>query len=159
MTATTAPLYSSRCLSSQATDSASRWLVGSSSSSRSGALEQQPAERDAAALAAGELGDVGVARRQAQRVHRRVEHRVEVPGVGGVDLVLQARELVGGLVGVVGGDLVVAVDQVAQLADAVLDVAADVLGLVELRLLLEQPDGGAGLQLRLAAVAVVDARP
>ena len=97
--------------------------------------------------------------RQAQRVHRRVEHRVEVPGVGRVDLVLEAGELVGGLVRVVRGDLVVAVDQVAQLAHAVLDVAAHVLRLVELRLLLEQPDRRAGLQLRLAAVAVVDARP
>ena len=67
------------------TDSASRWLVGSSSSSRSGAREQQPAERDAAALAAGQLGDVGVGRRQAQRVHRVLERGVEVPRVGGVD--------------------------------------------------------------------------
>ena len=121
-----------------------------------GRAQQQPAERDPAPLAAREPGDVGIARRQAQRVHRRVEHRVEVPGVGRVDLVLQPSELVRGLVRVVGGDLVVAVDELAQLANAVLDVAAHVLGLVELRLLLEQPDGRAGLQLRVAAVAVVD---
>ena len=159
MTATTVPLYSSRWRSSQPTDSASRWLVGSSSSSRSGAAEQQPAERDAAALAAGELGHVGVGGRQAQRVHRRVELRVEVPGVGGVDPLLQARELVGGLVGVVGGELVEAVEQRARLGDAVLDVAAHVLALVELGLLLEQPDGGAGRELRLAAVLGVAARP
>ena len=105
-----------------------------------GRAEQQPAERDAAALAAGELGHVGVARRQPQRVHRGLEHRVEVPGVGGVDPVLQARELVGRFLGVVGRELVEAVEQVAQLAHAVLDVAAHVLGLVELRLLLEHPD-------------------
>ena len=35
--------------------------------------EQQPAERDAAALAAGERRDVGVGGREAQRVHRLVE--------------------------------------------------------------------------------------
>ncbi|MFI5123046.1 MAG: ATP-binding cassette domain-containing protein, partial [Vicinamibacteria bacterium] len=37
---------------------------------------------------------------------------------------LQARELIGGFVGVVGGDLVVAVEQIAELANSVLDVAA-----------------------------------
>ena len=79
-----------------------------------GRAQQQPAERDAAALAAGELGDVGVGGREPQRVHRRVELGVEVPGVGGVDPLLQARELVGGLVGVVGGELVEAVEQRAR---------------------------------------------
>ena len=114
--------------------------------------EQQAAERDAAALTAGELGDVGVGGRQAQGVHRLVELRVEVPRVRGVDLLLDPRELVGGLVGVVRGELVEAVEQRAGLRDAVLDVAADVLGLVELRLLLEQADARAGRELRLAAV-------
>ena len=114
--------------------------------------EQQPAQRHAAALAARELRDVGVGGRQAQRVHRRVEHRVEVPRVGRVDLLLQARELVGGLVGVVGGQLVEAVQQPAQLGHALLDVAAHVLGLVERGLLLEQAHRRAGREPRLAAV-------
>ena len=69
------------------------------------------------------------------------------------------RELVGGLVGVVRGELVEAVEQAAQLGDAVLDVAAHVLGLVQVRLLLEQPDRRAGRELRLAAVLGVLARP
>ena len=116
-----------------------------------GLAQQQPAERDAAALAAGQRGDVRVAGRAAQRVHRGVEHRVEVPGVGGVDLLLQPRELVRRLLGVVGRQLVEAVEQRAHLGDAVLDVAAHVLGLVERRLLLEQPDGGAGRELGVAA--------
>ena len=117
--------------------------------------QQQPRERDPPPLAAGERRDVRVAGRAAQRVHRLVDHRVEAPGVGGVDLLLQPRELVGGLVGVVGRQLVEAVEQVAQLADAVLDVAAHVLGLVELGLLLEQPDAGAGRELGLAAIVSV----
>ena len=50
-----------------------------------------------------------------------------------------------------GRDRVEAVEQVAQLADAVLDVPAHVLGRVELGLLLEQADGRAGRELRLAA--------
>ena len=116
-----------------------------------GRAEQQPAQRDAAALAAGELRDVGVGGRQAQRVHRVVDVRVEVPRVGGVDLRLQRGELVGGLVGVVGGQLVEAVEQRARAGDPVLDVAAHVLGLVELRLLLEQPDRRVGRQHRVAA--------
>ena len=80
-----------------------------------GLLEEQPAERDAAALAAGERGHVGVAGRQAQRVHRLVDALVEAPRVGGVDPLLDARELVGGLLGVVGGQLLEAVEQAAHL--------------------------------------------
>ena len=66
-------------------------------------------------------------------LHRRLlrEQRVEV-GVG---------------LGERGRDRVEAVEQVAQLADAVLDVAAHVLGRIELGLLLEEADGGAGMQL------------
>ena len=98
-----------------------------------GRAEQQAAERDAAALAAGELRDVGVGGRQAQRVHRVLELRVEVPRVGRLDLVLDAGHLVGGLVAVVHRELVEPVEQRLRLGDAVLDVALDVLGLVELR--------------------------
>ena len=105
------------------------------------------------------VDDVGVAGRQAQGVHRDLERGVELPGVGGVDAVLEARELVGGLLGVVGGELVEAVEHVAQLAHAVLDVAADVLVRVELGLLLQQADGRAGGELGVAAVLGVAARP
>ena len=77
--------------------------------------QQQPAQRHAAALAAGELGYVGVGRGQTQRVHGGVELRVQVPGVGRVDALLDARELVRGVVGVVGGELVEAVEQRAGL--------------------------------------------
>jgi hypothetical protein len=79
-----------------------------------------------------------------------VEPVVELPEVGAVDRVLHLRLLgeqrvvVGVRLGERGADLVEAVEQVAQRADAVLDVAAHVLGRVELRLLLEQPDGRAG---------------
>ena len=59
--------------------SASRWLVGSSSSSMSGFCEQQPAERDAALLAARELRDVGVARRQRSASIAISSCAVEIP--------------------------------------------------------------------------------
>ena len=52
-------------------------------------LQQQPAQRDAAPLAARQRGDRGVGRRAAQRVQRDVDAPVEVPAVPGVDLRLQ----------------------------------------------------------------------
>ncbi len=121
-----------------------------------GRAQQQAAERHAAALAAGERAHVGVRRRQAQRVHRVFELRVEVPRVGRFDLRLDLAELLGGLLGVVGGQLVEAVEQRLGLGDAVLDVALDVLALVELRLLLEHPDGRARRERGLAAVLLID---
>ena len=120
--------------------------MGSSSSSRSGLRQQQPAQRDAAALAAGQGRDVGVARRAAQRVHGDLDVALEVPGVGRLDLGLElgllgAELLVVGVgVGPLGQHLVVALEQAAHLADAVHHVAEHVLGRVEVRLLLEQAD-------------------
>ena len=88
-----------------------------------GRAQQQAAQRHAAALAAGERAHVRVGRRQAQRVHRVFELRVEVPRVGRFDLGLDPAELLGRLIGVVGGQLVEAVEQRLRLGDAVLDVA------------------------------------
>ena len=53
------------------------------------ALQQQAAQRDAAALAAGQGRDRRIARRAAQRVHRDLDGAVEFPGVGLVDFFLQ----------------------------------------------------------------------
>ena len=116
--------------------------------------EEQPAERDPAALASGERRHVAVAVGQPQGVHRVVERRVERPAVAPVDLLLHLRLLgeqrveVGVGLGEARGDRLEAVEQVAQLAHAVLDVAAHVLRGIELRLLLEQPDRCAGRELR-----------
>ena len=87
-------------------------------------VEQQPAQRHAAALAAGELADIGVVGRAAQRVHRQIDLGVELPEILGVDLVLELGHLLGGLVGVVGGDLVVAVEQRLLGGHALHDVLA-----------------------------------
>ncbi len=54
-----------------------------------GAAEQEPAQRDAPALAAGQLVDLGVRRRQAQCFHGEVHALVEVPGVRDVDPILK----------------------------------------------------------------------
>ena len=104
-----------------------------------GRVQQQLAQRHAAALAARQGFDIGVAIGTAQRVHRLVDLAVQVPQALGLDLVLQLRHLVGGLVGIVGGDLVVAVDQRLLLGDAFHDVFAHILGGIQLRLLRDSP--------------------
>ena len=121
--------------------------------------QEQTAERDAAALAAGQLRDIGVGGRAAERVHRDLERRVEIPGVERVDLLLHASELVGDLVGVVHRELVEAIEQRARLRDPLLDVALHVLVRIEVGLLREQADGCAGRELSVAVELGVDARP
>ncbi len=89
--------------------------------------EQQPAERHPASLAARERPDRRVWRRAAKRVHRVLDHAVEIPGIGRVDLILQARELGRRLLRVVGSQLVEALEQGGELLDPVEHVAAHVL--------------------------------
>ena len=88
-----------------------------------GLLEEQAAQRDAAPLASREGGDVRIARRAAQRVHRDLQMGVEVPEVLVVDLVLELRGLVGGVVRVVFHQGVVAIDDCLLFRDAFLDIS------------------------------------
>ena len=108
-----------------------------------GLLQQQLAERHAALLAAGKVVHVGIARRAAERVHRHLDLRFEVPEVLGVDLVLQLRRLLRRLVGIVHHQLVVAVEHRLLGGDAVHDVAHHVLRRIELRLLRQVADARA----------------
>ena len=133
------PLYSCRKCSSQATDSASRWFVGSSSSSRSGDCSSSRHSATRRRSPPESFDDVRVGRRQAQRVHRVLELRVEVPGAGRFDRVLHLRLLLEDLVHLLGGqllaelrvDLVEPGQQRADGRHAFLDVAEDVLRRVE----------------------------
>ena len=94
-----------------------------------GLLQQQPAQRDAAALAAGELRHRRVGRRAAQRVHRELELRVEIPGVQRVDAILDLALLLEDLVHLLGRqvlaelgvDLVEADEERARRGDAFVD--------------------------------------
>ena len=124
-----------------------------------GLLEQQLAQRDAAALAAREVGDVGVVRRAAQRVHRLVDLGIEIPQALGLDLVLQPGHLVGGLVGVVHGELVVAVEDRLVRATPSITFSRTVFVRIELRLLRQVADAGALGDPALAGEFRVDARP
>jgi len=69
-------------------------LVGSSSSEQVGRLQQEPAQRDAAALAAGQRSDSASGGGSRSASNRELESRVEIPGVRRIDLVLDARLLV-----------------------------------------------------------------
>ena len=126
-------------------------------------LEQQPAERHAALLAARQDGHLGVVGRAAQRVHGDVHVAFQVPRVGGRDVVLERALLgadglvVGVRVGPLGHHGVVPVDERLDLVHAVEHVALDVLGRVELRLLAQVADREAGRQAGLATEAVVEA--
>ena len=120
-------------------------------------VEQQLAERDAAALAARKLGHVGIVGRAAQRVHRLVDLAVEIPEARGLDLVLQLGHLVGGLFRIVHRQFVVAIEDRLLLGDALHDVFADRFGGIELRLLLEIADAGALGDPGLAIILLVEA--
>ena len=120
-------------------------------------VEQQLAQRDAAALAARKLCHVGIVGRAAQRVHRLVDLAVEIPEPCGLDLVLQLGHLVGGLFRIVHRQFVVAIEDGLLLGDALHDVLADRLGSIELRLLLEIADAGALGDPGLAVIFLVEA--
>ncbi|AFJ34468.1 30S ribosomal protein S5 [Mycobacterium sp. H4Y] len=124
--------------------------------------QEQLAQRDAAALTAGQVGHRLVGRRAAQRVHGLLQLRVEVPRVGVVEFFLQPAHLLHQLVGVVGGhqlgDLVEAVELDLDLAQALFDVAANGLLLVQRRLLQQDADGRVVGQEGVTVVRLVQAR-
>jgi len=133
-----------------------RWLI---EQQQVGCLEQQPAQGNTAALAAGEVVYALIGVGALQGVHRLRELGVEVPSVRRVDLVLQLAHLghegveVRVRVGHLVADLVEAVDLCHEVAKRHADVLDDGLVVIERGLLLEQADGVAG---REPGVAVGD---
>ena len=103
--------------------------------------------------------DVGVVRRAAERVHRLLDLAVEIPQALGLDLVLQPRHLVGGLVGIVHRQLVVAVEDRLLVLDAEHRVAAHGQRGIERGLLRQIADLGALGDEALADELGVEARP
>lgn len=127
-----------------------------------GLFEQQLAERDAALLTTGEVGDGRVAGRAAEGVHGLFELGVEVPGVRVVQLLLELAHLLQQRVGVVRrhllGDRVEAVELALDLRDAVLHVLQDGLRLVERRFLEEDADAEARREERVTVGRLLQAR-
>ena len=130
-----------------------------------GPLQQQPAQRHAAPLAAREVTHFGVARREAQRVHRDLELAVELPRVHRVDPVLQLRLLLEQRVhrvvvhrlGELRRDRLELGEQRARLGDALVHDVEHGLGLVELRLLRQEADAQPLVRPRDADELLVDA--
>ncbi len=128
-----------------------------------GLLQQQAAQGDPPLLAAGEDFDPGLAGRTAQGVHGQVEARIELPGVEGVELVLNhclalaERFHVGIGLGEGGVDLFEFLEQIDGLLHALLDHFAHRLGAVDQGLLLEEADAVAVGKDRLAVELLVDA--
>ncbi len=128
-------------------------------------LDQQAGERDTALLTAREVLDRPVRRRAAQSLHRDFELVVERPAIDRVDLGLEIAHLlhqrveIGVVPGIahLGRDRVEAIDEVGGRAGAFLDVLEDVLGRIELGLLLEIADGDIFAGPRLAGEILVDA--
>src|SRR5437867_12075462 len=131
-----------------------------------GGLEKQPAQRDTAPFAARELRHICIRWGQTQRVHRELEARIEIPGVRGIDLVLNPRLLVHDLLHVVWRQIfaelrvqiVVAREQRLDSSNPLLHVPQDRLRRIEPRLLLQEADRDAVRGKRFADEARVLAR-
>ena len=118
-------------------------MVGSSSSSRSGFSSSSRQSATRRRLAARELVDRPIVGRAAERVHRLIDLAVEIPQALRLDLVLELRHLVRGLVGIIHGEFVVAVENRLLRRDAQHHIAAHVERWVERRLLRQIADPGA----------------
>ena len=121
-------------------------------------VQQQLAQRDAALLAAREMGHLGVVGRTDQGVHGLIDLGIEIPQALRLDLVLQLGHLVRGLVRIVHGELVVAVEDRLLRGDPLHHVLAHGLGGIELRLLGQVADAGAFGHPGFAVELGVDAR-
>lgn len=115
-----------------------------------GSLEQQLAQGHATALAAGKHVDRHVGIGQLQGVHGLAELGIDIPAVGGIDLVLELAHLghkgvhVAIRVAHLLADLIEAIDLGDHIAKRHAHVLDDSLVVVERRLLLQDTHGVAG---------------
>ncbi len=131
-----------------------------------GGTQQEPAEGNATPLASRERGDVRIARRTPQRVHRHLDLRIEFPGTDLIDSILHASLLGQDLVHFVGVQVfakarverVELIQQRADLSGAFFDVAFDVLRGIESRFLGQVAHRDAGSRKRFAEERRVVAR-
>ena len=119
-------------------------------------LQEEPAERHPPPLAAGQLHHVGLVGRTPQRVHRQIDLGIEIPQPLGLDLVLEPGHFVGGLVGIVQRQFIVAVEDRLLRRHALHDVFTHRLRRIELRLLRQIADTGALGGPGLAGILVVE---
>ena len=110
-----------------------------------GLLQQQAAQGHTAALAAGENFHRRLRRRAAQRIHRHLQPRVQIPGVEMIELLLHlalafeqlVHVVVGHFLGELGVDLFKFFEQVDGLLHRFFDHLAHRARVVDQRLLLQ----------------------
>ena len=109
-------------------------------------FQQQFTKCDAALFTTREGCNIGIAIRATERIHRLVDLAVEIPKPLRLDLVLQGRQFIGCLIGVVGRNLVEAIEQSLLFRNPIHHIAADILGGIELRFLrqITHPDAVSG---------------
>ena len=128
-----------------------------------GSLEQQLAQGHATALAAREHVDRHIGIGQLQGVHGLAELGIDIPAVGGVDLVLELAHLghkgvhVAIRVAHLLADLIEAIDLGDHIAKCHAHVLDDGLVVVERRLLLQDAHGIAGGKSSVAVGDLLDA--
>src|ERR1051325_985254 len=130
-----------------------------------GLLQQQTTESDAPAFTSGQNSNFSVRRRTAQRVHRHLQTRVEVPRVLVVQLflhlALSREQLIHGVVrhflAELRVDLVKLFEQADGSGDGFFDNFTNGARVVEQGLLLEIADGVAGRDDGLAVDLFIDA--
>ena len=127
-----------------------------------GSLEQQLAQGNTTALAAGKHVDRHVGIGQLQGVHGLAELGIDIPAVGGIDLVLELAHLghegvhVAVRVAHLLADLVEAIDLGDHVAKRHAHVLDDGLVIVERRLLLQDAHGVAGGEPGIAVGDLLD---
>jgi hypothetical protein len=127
-------------------------------------FQEQTAERDATPLTAGEGVDLGLGRGQTQRIHRALDHAIDLPAIDVIDLLLELPVLLEQRVHLVAriaeqhADLFEARDQPFHRSDRVLDGLLHGLPGLEARLLREEADAQAFGGLRFALEVLVHPR-
>lgn len=128
-----------------------------------GSLEQQLAQGHATALAAGKHVDRHVGIGQLQGVHGLAELGIDIPAIGGIDLVLELAHLghegvhVAIRVAHLLADLIEAIDLGDHIAKRHAHVLDDGLVVVERRLLLQDAHSVAGGEPSIAVGDLLDA--
>ncbi|MDF2799281.1 MAG: hypothetical protein K0R85_2025 [Devosia sp.] len=123
-----------------------------------GLAQQQGAKRHAAAFTTRQLGHIGIARRAAQGLHRHLDLGFQIPQGLGVDLVLQLGGLIGGLVGIVHHQFVVAIDDGLLFLHPGHDIAEHIERRIKLGFLRQVTELGALGEPGFAGELGIDAR-
>ena len=129
-----------------------------------GLLDQQTGQCDTALFTARQALHRPIPRRAAQRFHGDFQLIVERPAINRIDLALQLAHLVhqGVEIDVFWrvahdvADFVETIDQISNLARAILDVFQHRLGGIKLRFLLQIADGDVLARPSLAGIILVD---